>query len=77
MAQHKVKLLCFRTNTNYLLDDDENTNPCVDRIIVISRNGARQDYVLTPRQMLELDELLNKFTIEAFNGELDESKLHS
>ena len=73
---HKINVFAsaLEVDASYLLDDDENTNPCIDRIIVISRNGARQDYVLTPRQMLELDELLNKFTIEAFNGELDESK---
>lgn len=73
---HKINVFAsaLEVDASYLLDDDENTNQGVDRIIVISSNGARQDYVLTPRQMLELNELLNKFTIESFNGELDESK---
>ncbi|MBE6142405.1 MAG: helix-turn-helix transcriptional regulator [Erysipelotrichaceae bacterium] len=73
---HKINVFAsaLEVDASYLLDDFDDVNTGVDRIIVISSDGTKQNYVLTPKQMLELHELLNKFTIEAFNGELDESK---
>ncbi len=76
---HRSKINAFANALNvdvaFLLDDNfEIKKSDYDQVILISANGNKISYILTPKQSLEIRELLHKFSLDSFNGIFDDSK---
>lgn len=60
-------------DVTFLLEDNEEHQDA-EQIILISKDGNRQSYILTPKQYMQVKELLDQFLIDSFNDKFDESK---